>query len=133
MNYKKKHFKNFEREYESNFDDYRVEDLEEKENYMNNKLGELPFHKLLQQLSLDSLLWGYDGVGLYPSATWDKKSLYPKTETGYAFSEDMIKELVEKINIQSFFRGSAILKFKYYNPKYLIVQHLPVKEKENRN
>ena len=71
MNYRNDHFKIFEKEYESTFHEYRYEDLEEKENYINNKLGELPIHKLLQQLRLDSLLWDFDGVSLYPSAMWD--------------------------------------------------------------
>ena len=42
----------------------------------------------------------------------------------------MNDELVENFNIQTFTQGSAILKIKYYNPKNLIVQHLPVKERE---
>ena len=29
-------------------------------------------------------------------------------------------------------QGSAILKIKYYNPKTLIVQHVPIKEKEKK-
>ena len=41
----------------------------------------------------------------------------------------MNDELVEKFNSQTFNQGSAILKVKYYNPKKLIIQHLPVKEK----
>ena len=52
-----------------------------------------------------------------------------KIETGYAFTRDMNDELVEKFNNQTFTQGSAILKIKYYNPKNLIVQHLPVEEK----
>ena len=44
----------------------------------------------------------------------------------------MNDELVEKINTQTFTQGSAILKIKYYNPKDLIVQHIPVKEKEKK-
>ena len=44
----------------------------------------------------------------------------------------MNKELVEKFNTSNFTRGSAILKIKYYNPKNLIGQHLPVKEKEKK-
>ena len=44
----------------------------------------------------------------------------------------MNNELVEKFNNQTFTQGSAILKIKYYNPKNLIVQHLPVKEKEGK-
>ena len=44
----------------------------------------------------------------------------------------MNNELVEKFNNQTFTQGSAILKIKYYNPKDLIVQHLPIKEKEKK-
>ena len=63
---------------------------------------------------------------------WDMSSIYPKTETGYAFTPDMNDELVEKFNIQTFTQGSAILRTKYYNSKNLIVQHHPVKEKINK-
>ena len=63
---------------------------------------------------------------------WDKSSIYPKIETGYPFTPDMNNELVEKFNNQTFTQGSAILKMKYYNPKNLIVQHLPVREKVNK-
>ena len=63
---------------------------------------------------------------------WDKNSIYPKKETGYAFEKHMNNELVEKFNNQTFHQASAILKIKYYNPKNLIVQHLPVKEKEKK-
>ena len=62
----------------------------------------------------------------------DEKSIYPRLETGYAFTPDMNDELVDKFNIQTFTRGSAILKIKYNNLRNLIVQHLPVKEKENK-
>ena len=44
----------------------------------------------------------------------------------------MNNELVERFNNQTFARGSAILKIKYYNPKNLIVQHLPVKKKKGK-
>ena len=47
----------------------------------------------------------------------DKNIIYPKLETGYAFTPDMNNELEEKINKQSFTQGSAILTIKYYNPK----------------
>ena len=46
---------------------------------------------------------------------WDGKSIYPRFETGYAFTEGMKDELVEKFNTQTFNEGSAILKIKYYN------------------
>ena len=78
------------------------------------------------------LLWDFDAVSLYPSAMWDPKSIYPKIETGFAFEKHMNNELVEKFNNQTFTQGSPILKIKYYNPKNLIVQHLPIKEKEER-
>ena len=63
---------------------------------------------------------------------WDSKSIYPRIETGYAFTKDMNDELVEKFNNQIFTRGSAILEVKYQNPKILIVPQLPVKEKVNK-
>ena len=44
----------------------------------------------------------------------------------------MNDELVEQFNNQTFTQGCAILKIKYYNPKNLIVQHLPVKEREKK-
>ena len=44
----------------------------------------------------------------------------------------MNKKLVKNFNTGKFTQGSAILKIKYYNPKSLIVQHLPVKEREKK-
>ena len=63
---------------------------------------------------------------------WDEKSIYPKIETGFAFTEHMNDELVIKFNKQTFTQGSAILKILYYNPKKGIVQHLPIKGKGNK-
>ena len=63
---------------------------------------------------------------------WDPKSIYPKIETGFAFEKHMNNELVEKFNDQTFTQVSAILKIKYYNPKNLTVQLLPVKEKKRK-
>ena len=63
---------------------------------------------------------------------WDEKPIYPRFETGYAYTNDMNGELVEKFNNQTFTQGSAILKIKYFNPRDPIVQHLPVKEKEKK-
>ena len=42
----------------------------------------------------------------------------------------MNKKLVKNFNTSNFTKGSAILRIKYYNPKNLIVQHLPVKKRE---
>ena len=60
----------------------------------------------------------------------DEKSIYPRIETGYVHTRDMNDELVEKISSGNFNQGSAILKIKFYNPKSLIVQHLPIQERE---
>ena len=130
MEYKNKHFKIFEKEYEGQFNDYRDENVEEKEKYIDEKLSKLRLHQLIKQIKLDELLWDFDATSLYPSAMWDENSIYPRIETGYAFTKDMNTELVKKLNNQTFTQGSAILKIKYYNPKNLIVQHIPIKEKE---
>ena len=58
----------------------------------------------------------------------DEKPIYLKMETGYAFTQDMNNEVVEKFYYQPF-NQSAILKIKYYNPKSLIIQHFPEKKK----
>ena len=50
----------------------------------------------MKEIKLDELLWDFDNVSLYPSAMWDEKSIYPRNETGYAYTKDMIDELVEK-------------------------------------
>ena len=86
-------------------------------NYINKKLGEFPIHKLLQELSLNDLLWSYDANALYPSAMSDPESIYPRIETGYAYTPDINGELVEKFINQTFTQGSAIIEIKYYNQK----------------
>ena len=116
------------KEYESKFHDYRDIDEEEMNNYINKNSGEFPIHKILQELSLNDLLWDFDAESLYPSAMSDEKSIYPRIKTGYAFTPVMSNELVEKLNNQTFTQGSATLKIKYYNRKNLIVQHIPNKE-----
>ena len=44
----------------------------------------------------------------------------------------MNDERVEKFKNGNFTRGSAIINMKYHNPKNLIVQRLPAKERENK-
>ena len=129
LRYKKKNYEIYEKEYESQFNDYRLENEEDKEKFINEKLSQLRIHKLLKQIELVHLLWDFDAVSLYPSAMWDEKSIYPRIETGYAYTKDMNDELVEKFNTVNFNQGSAFLKIKCYNPENLIVQHLPIKER----
>ena len=78
-------------------------------------------------------MWDFGAVSLYSSAQSDKKSINPRIETGYAYTPDMNDELVNKFNRQTFTQGSAVLKIKNYKPENLIVQHIPVKEREKKN
>ena len=74
----------------------------------------------------------FDASSLYPSAMWDKSSVYPKTETGFAFEPRMNNVYVEPFNNQTFNQDgdeSALLRIKYHNPTNVIFQPLPVKEK----
>ena len=57
----------------------------------------------------------FDATSSYPSAMWDEKSIYPKIETGYAFTLDMNDEIVGKFN-QTFTEGTGNLKILCYNP-----------------
>ena len=68
LKYLNKHFKIYENEYESKFNDYRDEKIEEKDNYINEKTSQLPIHQLIKQIKLDELLWDFDTVSLYPCA-----------------------------------------------------------------
>ena len=92
----------------------------------------LSIHKELSTLDSDKTQMNFDATSLYPSAMWDKNSVYPKIETRFAFKPHMNKIYVEAFNNKTFNQGgdeSAILTIKYYNPPDLIFQHLPVKEK----
>ena len=127
--------KKIEKEYENKLNDYSHINLEEKEKYIIEKLCKLPIDRLVKQIELNELLCDYDAVSLYPSATsamWDEKSTYSRIETGYADTKDMNNELVDEFNNGNFTKGSAILRIRYYNPKNLIFQHLPVKKREKK-
>ena len=85
---------------------------------------------MLRELNRDDLLMAFDATSLYPSAMVDGK--YPKIETGYAFTKDMSSDNISQFNSGKTQFASAILKVKYYNPKDLVIQHLPVKEEVNK-
>ena len=68
MEYKNKHFKIFEKEYESQFEDYIHENEDEKQKYVNEKLSNLRLRKLIQRIELIHSPWDFDAVSLYPSA-----------------------------------------------------------------
>ena len=128
----KKHEKEYRKEFDSKYNDYRDTDQKEKEKYVNKKLNKLPIHNKLSKLNLKKTQMCYDATSLYLSAMWDCNSVYPKIETGFAFKPHMNKTYVEAFNNQTLNEDgdeSAILTIKYYNPRDLIFQHLPVKEK----
>ena len=133
-----KHFENTnkqrktgEKEYDSQFKDYRDNDEEEKTEHNNKKLNKLPIHKKLQKLNLNDVMMDFDASSFYPSAMWDENSVYPKIETGFAFKPQIKKTYVDAFNNQNFNEDgdeSAILKINCYIPPNLIFQHLPVKK-----
>ena len=61
-------------------------------------------------MKFDESLWDFDAVCLYPSAMWDKNSIYPRVESGYACTRDINDGLLEKLNTGDFTQRSAILK-----------------------
>ena len=130
--YTNKHRKIPENEYVSQFMDYRDTDQKEITKYTNNKISKLPIHEHLQKLNLNVFMMDFNASSLYLSAMWDKNSVYPKIETGFAFNPHMNNVYLEAFNKQTFNQDgdeSAILKTKFYNPPNLIFQHLPIKEK----
>ena len=127
-----KHEKEYEKEFDSKYNDYRDINPKEKEKDVNKKLNMLPIHKELSKLDSNKLQTSYDATSLYPSAMWDCNSVYPKIETGFVLRSHMNKTYVEAFNNQTFNEDgdeSAILTINYHNPPDLIFQHLPVKEK----
>ena len=98
----------YEKEYDSQFDDaqskidpdyksdYRKINVKEKDKYINKKLSQLPISNEMKEFNRDDLLMAFDATSLYPSAMYDENSIYPKIETGYAFTEDMNDELVKE-------------------------------------
>ena len=128
--YANKQRERIENEYGSQFDDY-PDNEEERTKHSNEQLNKLAIQKRLQKLNLNDVMLDFDATSLFPSAMWDKNSVYPKIETGFAFKPHMNKTYVDAFIIQTFNQDdkeSAILK-KYYNPPEHMFQHLPVEEK----
>ena len=69
---------------------------------------------------------------LFTRVSCGMKILCPKIQTGFAFKPHMNDVYVEAFNNQTSNQDGdepAILRMKYYNPRDLIFEHLPVKEK----
>ena len=92
----------------------------------------LPIHKELFKINSNKTQVDYDANRLYPSAMRDHNSAYAKIESGFRFKPDMNDVYVEVFNNQTCNQDgdeSAILGIKYYNPRHLIFQHVPFKQK----
>ena len=127
-----KYEKQYAKEFNLKYDDYRDIDQKEKEKYVNRKLNMLPIHKELSKLDSNKTQMDFDATSLYPSAMWDENSVYLKIETGFAFKPRMNDVYVKAFNNQTFNEDgneSAILTIENYNRPNLIFQHLPNKEK----
>ena len=129
--YANKQGKKIENEYDSQFDDYRHIDQEERTKHINRKRSKLPIQEQLQKLNLINLMMHFDATSLYASAMNDENSRYPKIETGFAFKPHMNKTYVDAFNNQTFNQDGdeSSLRIENYNPPNLIFQHLPVKQK----
>ena len=126
-----KYEKQYTKEFDSKYDVYRDIDQKEKTDYVNQKLNMLSIHKELSKLDSNKTQKNFDPMSFYPSAMWDENSVYPKVETGFAFTPYMNDVYGEAFNNQTFNQDgdeSAILTISYYNSPNLIFQHLPVKE-----
>ena len=80
-----KYEKQYAKEFDSKYDDYRDINQKEKIDFINKKLNMLPIHKELCKLDSNKTQMGFDATTLYPSAMWDENSVFPKIETGFAF------------------------------------------------
>ena len=68
----------------------------------NDKLSKFPIHDKLKKLNLTNVMMDFDATSLHPSAKWDEKSIYLKTEGGFAFKPSMNDVCVEAFNNQTF-------------------------------
>ena len=84
-----KYEKQYAKEFDSEYDDYRDINQKEETDYINKKLTMLPIHKELSKLDSNKTQMDYDATSSYPSAMWDEKSVYAKIEIGFALKPDM--------------------------------------------
>ena len=92
--------------------------MQKKTKYINDKLSKLTILNKFKKLDLNEVGMDFDGNILYPFVTWDKKSVYPKIENGFAFKLYMNVVYVEVFNNQTFnleYDESANVNIKYYN------------------
>ena len=107
------------KEFDSKYENYRDLSQKGKIDYINNNLNMLPFHKELSKLNINKTQMDFDATSLYPSAMWDKKSVYLKIETGFAFEPQMTDVFVNVFNNRTSDQDG----------NDSAVKHLPVEEK----
>ena len=73
-----------------------------KSKIFNDKLSKKAIHEKLQKLNLIIIRTDFDATSLYPNATYDENSAYPRKESGFSFQPDMIDEYVKSFNYQIF-------------------------------
>ena len=69
-----KYEKQYAKEFDSKYDDYRDINEKEKIDFFNKNFNMLPIHKQLSQLVSNKTQMDFDATSLYPSAMWDEKS-----------------------------------------------------------
>ena len=93
--------------YDSQLEDYRDKNRDEKSKKTNDKLSEITIHESSQKLNLNDVMTDFGATSLYSSAMYDKKSVYPKIESGFAFKANMNNIFVEALTNQFFNRDES--------------------------
>ena len=88
LKYRDQHQAIIEKEYNNQFLEYRNNKKDQKNIYINKKLGELAIHQNLRRIDVSDLLMGFYATKLYPSAMWDDELIYPEKKAGYLFTID---------------------------------------------
>ena len=94
--YEKLYAKDFDSKHVENRDNKRnTKDIQkEKTDFNNNKPNMLAFLEQLSKLDLKITQVDFVATSLYPSAMWDKISVYLKTETRFAFESHLRDDYV---------------------------------------
>ena len=58
---------------------------EDRLNYFNDLPSKLTLHNKLKESDLNEAGMDFDATSSYPTAMWDRKPVYPKIESGFAF------------------------------------------------
>ena len=77
----------------------------------------MPLSKKLSLLTTELVFKDFVSIGFLPTAMTDEKSVCPKIETGYAFTKNMVDNLVRALNRQFLQKGGDSLRKKYVPPE----------------